>query len=426
MTIGRRHIPGHLPPRLAITLWDFTWYTRTGPGEPFHDLDQACHEAVARGYNAIRICAAPFFLFRSGLDTSAVTFEPLGGEYGQRTRWYDVRQRTTIDLRRHLTDLLRAARRHGLVVILSSWEYQQSPCFSADPAWHRELMTVAPKNRFDELAEAWTGLLGYVDEQGLSSVVAYTEVHNEVPTGFLLQALEPGEDPVIGLRPYLEDAISTLADRFPGQLFTAGYNRVPVGRMRGLAANSMVAHVHAYAYGMLADLIDRYGLRDAGRPFPQAEVRSALLRDGAPDLQDWGLPPQAAWKNGATIVPHREIYVHDWADPDKWDRWMYREYGPWRIGLERELRTQLEVTADWAIDHDVPTVVGEGYVGYTPLLAGFEGGPVGADLCRQAVENCARLGFWGAVTCSNAAPHHPMWGDVELQRRLNAILRDGA
>ena len=52
-------LPSQLPPRLTITLWDFSWYVRTGPGEPFEDLDTAFAEAVERGYNTVRICAMP-------------------------------------------------------------------------------------------------------------------------------------------------------------------------------------------------------------------------------------------------------------------------------------------------------------------------------------------------------------------------------
>jgi hypothetical protein len=48
-----------LPDRLAISLWDFSWYVRTGPGEPFEDLDAAFAQAVERGYNTVRICAMP-------------------------------------------------------------------------------------------------------------------------------------------------------------------------------------------------------------------------------------------------------------------------------------------------------------------------------------------------------------------------------
>jgi hypothetical protein len=69
-------------------------------------------------------------------------------------------------------------------------------------------------------------------------------------------------------------------------------------------------------------------------------------------------------------------------------------------------------------------VFGEGWVGYTPLHAGFEEGPVGAAICEHAVRQARSLGAWGTVVCSNAAPHHPMWDDVALQSRLNNEFRE--
>ncbi len=53
-------------PRLAICLWDFSWYTQAGQGEPFEEIDEALDGLVYRGFNAVRICAMPFLLF-SGL-----------------------------------------------------------------------------------------------------------------------------------------------------------------------------------------------------------------------------------------------------------------------------------------------------------------------------------------------------------------------
>jgi hypothetical protein len=52
--------PADLPERLTITLWDFSRYVRTGPGEPFENLDVAFGEAMERGYKRVRICAMPY------------------------------------------------------------------------------------------------------------------------------------------------------------------------------------------------------------------------------------------------------------------------------------------------------------------------------------------------------------------------------
>jgi hypothetical protein len=151
-----------------------------------------------------------------------------------------------------------------------------------------------------------------------------------------------------------------------------------------------------------------------------------LLRDGAPPLDDWHPINADEWKLAATLIPQREVYTHDWCDPDKWDRWLYDRYGEHRRAMRQVLDLWIDAAADWAAEHDVPLVFGEGWVGYTPLHANFEEGPVGAAICEHAVRRSAEVGAWGTIVCSNAAPHHPMWQDVALQRRLNDEFRKGA
>jgi hypothetical protein len=231
-TVHPNGVPAHLPPRLTITLWDFSWYTQATAGEPFHDLDAAFIEAVERGYNTVRICAMPYLLFGDhGIDTSALRFTSMGGEVGRRTRWYDVAGGAVLDGRRRLLELFEAARRRDCYVILSSWEYQQSPAFLHGREWYDALVSIPPSDRHVTIARA------------------------------------------------------------------------------------------------MADL------------------------------------------------------------------------------------------AQWADRHGVPAVIGEGWVGYTPLLAEFEDGPVGHGLAEHALARCMQHGFWGVVRGSNSAPHHPGWRNVEWQRR---------
>lgn len=403
---------------LTITLWDFTWYTRTGPGEPFHDLGEAFREAVDRGYNTVRICAMPYLLFGSGLDTSALRFSGLGGEFGRRTRWYDVPPAgPAIDGREHLLALFRAAKAHDCRVIVSSWEYQQSPSFSVSSDWHRALQAVPFESRTLVLADAHAALVSFLKDAGLDDVVAYVELHNEVTHS----GLNDGSG-VLGIQESLERGIDRFKKQHPDVPMAANYSRVPVGAMRGLPRNQDVAVFHPYVYGVLGQLYDEFALRDPARPYPQERAFEELLRDDAPVLGDWR-PPES-WKTDATIVPHREVYTHDWCDPDKWDKWLYDRYGAHRIAMRETMDTWLSVAADYAASRNIPLVFGEGWVGYTPLHAGFEEGPVGAAICEHAVRQARSLGAWGTVVCSNAAPHHPMWQDVALQRRLTNEFRE--
>ncbi|GAA2127221.1 cellulase-like family protein [Streptomyces synnematoformans] len=415
--------PSAYPPAtLTISLWDFTWYTRTGPGEPFHDLDRAFAEAVDRGYNTIRICAMPLLLFASGLDTRQLRLGPLGGAYGQRVRWYDVAGPTEIDGRRHLLALFRAARRHDCHIILSSWEYQQSPSFAADRAWFDAVMAIDPERRAEALADAMADLIDFLAaHEGLDDRVAFTELHNEVQAGHLADGL-PAGDTVVALRPRLERGLARFRLRHPDRPVTVNYARVPVGSLRGVPPDIDVAVFHPYIYGVLDELLDTFALRDPARPFPQDLVRRELLRPGAPDFDDWLPPAENRWRLEATVVGRREVYVHDWCDPDAWDAWLYDRYAVHRLAMADRLRTWIAAAADWAAHAGVPLVFGEGWIGYTPLHGTFEEGPVGAAFCRLALAESARAGAWGSVVCSNAAPHHPMWRDVTLQRDCAALL----
>ncbi len=78
--------------------------------------------------------------------------------------------------------------------------------------------------------------------------------------------------------------------------------------------------------------------------------------------------------------------------------------------------------AAWARWKNVPALVGEGWIGYTPLLGTFEEGPVGRDLAEHGIRTALDHGVWGMVPCSNAAPHHPLWADEAWQRRVNKLI----
>ncbi|MFG3388783.1 cellulase-like family protein [Streptomyces rochei] len=416
--------PAHLPDTLTICLWDFSWYTRTGPGEPFADLDEAFAQTVARGYNTVRVCAMPLLLFGPGSPRGPLTLGPLGGRYGQGVRWYDVRATTTLpDPRAHLLALFEAARRHDVYVILSSWEYQQSPSFSGDRTWFDAIMAIDPEDRAEALADALADLIDFLAaHDGLDDRVAFTELHNEVQAGRLTDRLT-GDDTVAALTPRLERGLSRFRARHPGRPVTVNYAQVPVGSLHALPAGMDVAVFHPYLYGVLDELLDTFALRDASRPFPQERARRELLREDAPEPAEWAPPEADRWRTEATVVGPREVYVHDWCDARAWDAWLYERYATHRPAMEQKLTDWIAVAADWAAMRRIPLVFGEGWIGYTPLHGTFEEGPVGAAWCRRAVAEAARRGAWGAVVCSNAAPHHPMWQDVALQRECNALLR---
>lgn len=419
-------IAASAPDRLTICLWDFSWYVRTGTDEPFEDLDRAAAETAARGYNTVRICAMPFLLFGSGLDTSAVSLDRLGGDYAQRVRWYDVKAPTTFDGRQQLLDLFAACRAHGLFVILSSWEYQQSSSFSTTSDWWQALDAVDPEDRPVALAEALSGLIDFAEEHGHGDLIVFTELHNEVHTGHLADGLPDWRihdaEAVVAIEPRLSRGLRRFHELQPDRPVTVNYSRVPVAAMRAIPEEIDVAVFHPYVYGVLDEVTAAFDLRGSLADFPRAAVDAAgILRPGAPDATSWVLPEATAWKMDATIVGKPEIFLHDWVDAEAFDRFLYERYSLHRVEMERVLRIWLDVAADFAAARGIPLVFGEGWVGYTPLFGNFEEGPVGAEYCRLAVRESKRVGAWGTIVCSNAAPHHPMWSDVDLQRDCNAL-----
>lgn len=286
------------PDRMMITLWDFSWYVRTGAGEPFEDLRVAAEQAVERGYNTIRICAMPFLLFGAGIDTDRLSLEPLGGDYGQGVRWYDVAGPTEIDPLAHLDHLFRVCQEYDLYVIVSSWEYQQSASFASTPAWWDSLRAIPVEERPEQLAQAHARLMDHLKANGLDDRVAYVELHNEVATGHLGDDL-PGvgrydRDEFRILSARLEGAIDTFKAQHPDVPVTWNFARVPVNVMNLLPRNMDVLAVHPYVYGVLDDITENFHLRKPIELLDEPGLREAgILRPEAPPVDEWR-PPRSA------------------------------------------------------------------------------------------------------------------------------------
>lgn len=417
-----------LPRKLTITMWDFSWYTMTLPGEPYHDLAARFAEAVERGYNTIRICAMPFMLFTAdGPRPGPLYFGNLG-RVGQRTRWYNCRGGAKLDGHAHLLELFRQAKAHGVYIMLSSWEYQQSPSFLAHPELRDLLAAIAPEERFMTIARSLDQLIRYVKEAGFGDQIVYAELHNEVEFGQLTavgtaQGIAANNTPelVESMQPYIEEAISYLREQHPDVLMTASYTLNDPYPKEYVARNLQVAHFHLYIKGVLNQLMNEAGLGDDSHPFPNAFVRS-LLRDDAPPFSEWTLPPGQEWRMEGNPVGMKLIYLHDWADPDKWDLYLYDHYGEHRLAMLYKADTEFEQAKDWVRRSGIPVVIGEGYVGYTPLMAGFEEGPVGKFIAEYAIRKGMALDFWGMTLCSNCAPHHPFWRDIAWQQKWNRFI----
>jgi len=102
----------------------------------------------------------------------------------------------------------RQADKHGIFIVLTSWEYQALHTIDllADPSLRNGLRLQVPRirERARVLSRKWGMLLTILKQEDLLGAIAYVEIHNEWT--------ECDKEPA-------EEAISYLTARFPGLLF---------------------------------------------------------------------------------------------------------------------------------------------------------------------------------------------------------------
>jgi hypothetical protein len=132
---------GLKPSRVTNAMWDYSWLTQHYPGGAFADFDRAADALVERGFNTVRIDAFPLVIGALHSDNETITIpgDPLAN-WG--TSDHD-REHTIV---RELVEFMRAVKRRGLWVILSSW--------GKDCKEHPNRTTVLAKDR-DGFRKCW-------------------------------------------------------------------------------------------------------------------------------------------------------------------------------------------------------------------------------------------------------------------------------
>lgn len=261
-------------------------------------------------------------------------------------------------------------------------------------------------------------MLADVEQAGLGHVVAFTELHNEVDFSMLPQPADPRVDAV---PPEAMRAVEHVRGRHPEQLVTLSWGKPPHLAMHTVPPGLDVGQFHVYSYGVLDALQREIDIRATGTAtFPNATLRG-MQREAAPSWAEYGRP--AEWKMRATVVTDQMLYGYDTVDAAAWDAWLHEHLWRYDEVMRREIASRVIATSAWARWRGIPAVVGEGWIGYTPLNSWFEEGAAGLALAEVGIETALAEGVWGMVLCSNAALHHPMWRDegcAQWQRRMNA------
>jgi len=430
-----KRIPDHLPPRLAVSMWDHSWYTMCHPEEPFGDLDCALDELVDRGFNAIRACGIQNWIFDpAGRRRKSIELCNLGGGsgpggFGKGVRWKNSVGGVTIDPLEMTLRLFEGCQRRGVYVVLTNLLLEISGDFLADYGVYAPIAAAAPEALWNLIEDATCRLIRELKANGLADRLAYVEIHNEQDIHVMAKVGNESDGPIGRTNPWLEHACARLRAEHPGLLVCGGHSGFQYWpeEMARQSTGQNVLHQHVYDFKGI--LHEYYKVLDCSwfqRPSPDwpNEAARTVLRADAPPLREW-LPPQERLEQIRFGSPEAEasrrmFYLMDWLEPQPFDTWLYSHYQEHCRGMRDRIRTQIAMLAREARRRGVPVGVGEGWISYSPLHAEFEDGPVGRTIAEEAVNDCLEHDYWAIVPNSNSSPAHPAcWAQAEWHRKIN-------
>lgn len=365
--VGR--VPDHLPRKLSINLWVWNWIVAATPGEPYDDLERCVLELKQRGFNTIRVETGLNWAFRlDGRPRGAMEFGPNIAGHGWNCSLFNARGGGRHDVLERLIHLFELARRHGLWVILSSWEYQDSSPFVADPGIRAEIFSIPEEHRFMHLAEQHDRLLNILKARGLEKHLAFVEVHNEVDASKFPRGTES--------KRLHQEAVALLRDHHPEVLISGDFS---VHDYAIIPENVQVFDQHVYA-GLRWYWDDLYGRTVWSKDFDPANPRS--LEPLHRVLKDDFVPWDEYMKPAANINSFWRpiMWLFDNLDNARWDLWAAERFEEWKDRIWAEARRLVAEDAQEARRRKLPLVLDEGGFFYPPRLSRFELSPVGLSL----------------------------------------------
>jgi hypothetical protein len=405
-------LPDHLPQRLSIGMFIWNWITMATPEEPYHDLEKAVAGLRERGFNAVRLEAGLNWCFRvDGRTRGEMTFGPsipgfrgnlIGNAVGGGRH----------DVLRRLVRLTKLAREHGIYVILTSWEYQDSTWSVADPKIRAEVMGVPEAQRFMHLARQHDRLLRILKDEGLQNQIAYIEVHNEPDASRFPQGLE-GKN-------LHTDAIAFLRNRHGDILVSGDYTSHNPSLVPD---NVQVYDQHTYVpllYNRLyAETVDRKDF-DPADPKKNPLLRRLLKTPFVP----YGQFMKAA-ENIGTAPWRPRFWMYYNLDNQAFDRWMLEQYQCEESGMKATAVGMFEGDAKEASRRNVPAVCDEGGYFYPPLGSKFEVTPPGTNMFDLQVDLAIKHRYWGMMPTTYCGPEDPIWQDVPWLQTINRRFQTG-
>jgi hypothetical protein len=390
-------LPEHLPPHLAICYWGWDWITSALPDEPYGNLENALSETSERGFNCVRAEMGLNWMFDpSGRPRGEIAFTDWIPGASANLQCVDGKGGGRHAVSERVLSLFELARKRGMYVIMTSWEYQDSNSQVADPDTRDQAFAVPVENRLLHLAQHYDRLLKTLSERGLHRQIAFVEVHNEIDSS----QLPRGE---AGKRASSQ-AIAHLRARHPETLITADYGRLAPHLVPD---NAQVVDHHIYVQSPMTAVLNRAGYRSP--EFPDYEHNAFLRWITVPDPMPWTEFCRRAVRVRASWWPTAYLYHN--LDMDRYDWWCLRHYGEYAEWIAHELRARMAEAGKYAAERRLPLVVDEGYNFFPPLQSQYIQTAAGRWVFGTAVEQAISTGHWGIMPTGYFRPNTPGWHD---------------
>lgn len=391
-------IPDHLPDKLAICSWIWSWISSALPDEPYGDLELAMQQTKERGFNCIRLDAGLNWCFDSECNPRGeVGFGPWIKGYSSNLRTVNGRGGARFDVLKRVIRMMELAREYGIYVILTSWEYQDSTWHVADPEIREEVYGIPIEQRLIRLAHKHDRLINIVKDRGLDKNIAFVEPHNEIEHSDF-----PKGD--AGKKCHTE-AISFLRSLHPDILISADHSSTTLDIIPDntqVFDNHMYAGACMYFDGIMAESVWH---PDFDPRNPKAlPLLQRLLKDEIVSYEDFEKPAQNVrdfWR------PFDWLYEN--LNNQEWDRWMLEHYDEFWPRVQEAVETGFAENSKEAARRNIPAVLDEGGWFYPPLNSRFDEMPQGLALFELMADHAIKHDYWGFMPTTYCGPEQPIW-----------------
>jgi cellulase (glycosyl hydrolase family 5) len=408
----RYTLPEHLPEKLSIGMFIWNWVTMATPGEPYGNLQKVVAGLPERGFNAVRVEAGLNWCFRiDGRPRGEMEFGTWIPGYSDNLTSVHAKGGGRHDVLKRVIRLMELARKHDVYVILTSWEYQDSSWFVADPRIRAEVMGVPEERRFLHLARQHDRLLRILKDKGLDKNIAFIEVHNEpehsvFPRGKLRKKLH-------------EEAIAFLRNAHPEILVSGDYSS---HNPSIVPDNIQVYDQHTYTGLYTSSLYPQTVWHkdfDPANP-KKLDLLRRLLKDHVVPYDEF---KRAAQNVREFWVPIGWLYHN--LDNQRFDEWLLEEYGRQEATLKAKACRMFEGDAKEAERRGIPAVCDEGGYFYPPRGSKFELTLPGTSMFELQVDLAIKHGYWGMMPTTYCGPEQPIWENVAWCQAINGRFRAG-